>query len=273
MISRKIRNAVLVSAFLLCAASAHAVRDQVNWPEFLARQDMIWERMPQDYFEGPFVGNGLLGAILFKDDQEPNTLRLEVGRTDVYDHRTKGAHPIGRLPIGQLLLTPVGEIQDVHLRVDLWNAEIRGEIKTAAGTLEIRCFVPSGESLIVLKLKSTGRESEAKCVFRPEQGNHPRPTVAPNRDKNVVYTPNPSFVVEKLSGIDVLDTYRHDLVLSMLLRHALTGSPAARTVLAFTLDRRRYLGEDVEALTRSWRGPSRAEIRRAAVQALVEALS
>ncbi len=204
MISRKIRNAVLVSAFLLCAASAHAVRDQVNWPEFLARQDMIWERMPQDYFEGPFVGNGLLGAILFKDDQEPNTLRLEVGRTDVYDHRTKGAHPIGRLPIGQLLLTPVGEIQDVHLRVDLWNAEIRGEIKTAAGTLEIRCFVPSGESLIVLKLKSTGRESEAKCVFRPEQGNHPRPTVAPNRDKNVVYTPNPSFVVEKLSGIDVV---------------------------------------------------------------------
>ena len=59
----------------------------------------------------------------------------------------------------------------------------------------------------------------------------------------------------------------------MLLWHALKGSPAAKTTLAFTLDRRRYLGEDVEALTRSWRGPSRAEIRRAAVQALVEALS
>ena len=59
----------------------------------------------------------------------------------------------------------------------------------------------------------------------------------------------------------------------MLLWHALKGSPAAKATLAFTLDRRRYLGEDVEALTRSWRGPSRAEIRRAAVQALVEALS
>lgn len=76
-----------------------------------------------------------------------------------------------------------------------------------------------------------------------------------------------------LAGIDVLDTYRHDLVLSMLLWHALNGSAAARTTLAFTLDRRRYLGEDVEALTRSWRGPSRAEIRRAGLQALVEALS
>lgn len=77
----------------------------------------------------------------------------------------------------------------------------------------------------------------------------------------------------KLAGIDVLDTHRHDLVLSMLLWHALQGSAAARTTLAFTLDRRRYLGEDVEALTRSWRGPSRAEIRCASLQALVEALS
>ncbi|TAJ30077.1 hypothetical protein [Bosea sp. (in: a-proteobacteria)] len=77
----------------------------------------------------------------------------------------------------------------------------------------------------------------------------------------------------RLSGVDVLDTIRHDVVMSMVLSHALAGSQAARTILAFTLDRRRHLGEDVDALTRSWRGPSRAEIRRAAVQALMEALS
>jgi hypothetical protein len=77
----------------------------------------------------------------------------------------------------------------------------------------------------------------------------------------------------KLSGIDVLDTHRHDLVLSMLLWHALGGSATARSVLAFTLDRRRYLGEDVEALTRSWRGPSCTDGRLAAVRALMEALS
>jgi hypothetical protein len=77
----------------------------------------------------------------------------------------------------------------------------------------------------------------------------------------------------KLTGIDVLDTYRHDLVLSMLLWHALKGSPAAKATLAFTLDRRRYVGEEVDALTRSWRGPSRAEIRRAELRDLMEALS
>lgn len=77
----------------------------------------------------------------------------------------------------------------------------------------------------------------------------------------------------RLCGVDVLDTHRHDLVLSMLLWHALSGSAAARTTLAFTLDRRRYLGEDVEALARSWRGHSRAAIYRAHLRALVEALS
>ncbi|SIQ42823.1 hypothetical protein [Bosea sp. TND4EK4] len=77
----------------------------------------------------------------------------------------------------------------------------------------------------------------------------------------------------RLCGVDVLDTQRHDLVLSMLLWHALNGSAAARTTLAFTLDRRRYLGEDVEALARSWRGPSRTAIHRAQLRALVEALS
>lgn len=80
-------------------------------------------------------------------------------------------------------------------------------------------------------------------------------------------------MVLKRAGIDVLDGYRHDLVMSMLLWHALKGSPAARTVLAFTLDRRRYLGEDVEALVRSWRGPSHAGRRRAPIHDLVVALS
>ena len=44
----------------------------------------------------------------------------------------------------------------------------------------------------------------------------------------------------KLCGIAILHTWRHDLVLSMLLWHALQGSAAARMTLAFTLDRRCY---------------------------------
>ena len=185
-------------------AEGTAAQLQVDWPAFLAQHDLVWDRMPADYYEGPFVGNGLLGTILFRDDQQTNTLRFEIGRTDVYDHRTKGSYGVGRLPIGQLLLTPAGTIQKVSLRNDLWNAEIRGEIVTSSGTLKLRCYVPSGESLIVLNLQGTGAEKSAVCRFRPEQGNHPRRTVAPNRDKGQTYEPNPPFVVAQKDGIEVV---------------------------------------------------------------------
>jgi hypothetical protein len=79
----------------------------VNWQDYLSRHDMVWKSMPADYFEGAFVGNGLLGTIIFKDNLQPNTLRFEIGRSDVYDHRSMdmpAAHYRGRIPIGQLLL-------------------------------------------------------------------------------------------------------------------------------------------------------------------------
>lgn len=77
----------------------------------------------------------------------------------------------------------------------------------------------------------------------------------------------------KMSGLDVLDTPRHDIVMSMLMLHALAGSDASRATLTLVLQRRRYLNEDVEPLIASWRRPGPAAIRRAAIQALVEALS
>lgn len=185
------------------------VRLNVNWEQFLSKQDLIWETMPADYFEGAFVGNGLLGTIMFKDDQQPNTLRFEIGRTDVYDHRTPtpDAYSTCRLPIGQLLLTPVGEITKTHLRTDLWNAEIRGELSTTAGTISFRCFVPSDEELIVVTMTTTGSEQNAKFVFRPQASESPRyifkkPIGGDKQGKN--YKGNPPFMIEKRDGIEVV---------------------------------------------------------------------
>ena len=179
---------------------------KVDWEKFLGRQNPVWTRLPEDYFEGAFVGNGLFGTILFKDDQETNTLRFEIGRSDVYDHRTDGTrlgHARIRLPIGQLLLTPVSAIQKAELRTDLWNAEICGTLKTTEGAIEFRCFVPSGEKVIVVNLKTSGNEDRANVRFRPQQGDSQRHAVQPKRDKGFVYVPNPPFRVETNNGIEV----------------------------------------------------------------------
>ncbi|KAA9041196.1 alpha-L-fucosidase [Ginsengibacter hankyongi] len=185
------------------------VKLNVNWKQFLSKQDLLWDTMPGDYFEGPFVGNGLLGTIIFKDDKDSNTLRFEIGRTDVYDHRTKeaSAYETPRLPIGQLLLTPVGKIIKTHMRCDLWNAEIRGVLTTTAGIISFRCFVPSREELIVLTVKASGKEKNAKFTLRPQQAESPRYIFKKpigGEKGGYDYQQNPSFRVEKMDGIEVV---------------------------------------------------------------------
>ena len=201
---------ILLLGFNLSAQDhlgSNKLKLKINWKNFLSQHDMVWDTMPGDYFEAPFVGNGLLGTIVFKDNLQPNTMRFEIGRTDVYDHRSKDlpiAHYGGRIPIGQLLLSTAGEIKDVNLRTDLWDAEIRGIITTTLGKISFRCFVPTGENIIVLNVKTSSKEQNAICRFRPQQAVSSRYLAQPLRDKGFVYMPNPPFRDEILEGIPVV---------------------------------------------------------------------
>jgi alpha-L-fucosidase 2 len=218
----------------------------VDWPSFLSKQDPIWSRMPANYYEGPFAGNGLLGTILYRDESSTNSLHFEIGRTDVYDHRPGNPmHYRCRLPIGHLLLTPVGRITSAEFRTDLWNGEIIGTLVTEAGKINLRCFVPPEQNVIVLTWRGDKGEGggEKSCVsFVPEQGDSPRHLVQPERDKNFIYDPNPPFIASKRDGMEVCvqplkagSDYatawvesRHDgdhtVILSVANRHSTTGS-------------------------------------------------
>ena len=204
MVKTKILLLILLSTSVLFAQKPEL---NLKWSDFLSKHDIVYKRLPENYYEGAYVGNGLLGTILYRDNLKPNSIRFDIGRSDVYDHRPaemlNGKYPSGkvRLPIGQLLLSPVGNISKADLRIDLWNAEIHGTITTDKGKIELMCYVPSGERFIVLKLRSDKGEESASVSFRPEQGNSSRPEIRIN--KNLIYDPNPPFVLEKIKGIEV----------------------------------------------------------------------
>ncbi len=204
MIRNKILLLIVLSTSVLFAQRPEL---NLNWSDFLSQHDIVYKRLPENYYEGAYVGNGLLGTILYRDNLKPNSIRFDIGRSDVYDHRSaemlKGKYPSGkvRLPIGQLLLSPVGIISKTDLRIDLWNAEIRGTITTDKGKIELSCYVPSDERFIVLKLRNDKGEEAASLSFRPEQGNSSRPEIRIN--KSLIYEPNPPFVVEKIKGTEV----------------------------------------------------------------------
>jgi hypothetical protein len=138
--------------------------------------------------------------MIFMDVQDSNSLRFEIGRTDIYDDRKNvNPHANCRLPIGQVLLTPAGRISGMKMRVDLWNAEARAEITTDAGTIKFRCFVPSDEMIVLVELNTTGLEKNCRFTFRPQQGNSARLMSL----KDPEYIPNPPFQLGHEEGMDV----------------------------------------------------------------------
>ena len=93
------------------------------------RNDPVWTALPQKFDHGAFAGNGTLGVTIFQE--HTNALRFAMGRNDVTSH----AHDNTRLLMGGLRLTTKGKITGGELRIDLWNAEIRGTAKTTAGAV------------------------------------------------------------------------------------------------------------------------------------------
>jgi hypothetical protein len=88
---------LILLALGIISAKAQISINQINWSEFLSQHDIVYKRLPENYYEGAYVGNGLLGTILYHDNLKPNTIRFDIGRSDVYDHRSaemlKGKYP------------------------------------------------------------------------------------------------------------------------------------------------------------------------------------
>jgi alpha-L-fucosidase 2 len=152
----------------------------VDWPSFLGRHDLKWDTLPSLFDHGAFLGNGMLGTMIFTDGS--NRLRFELGRSDVTDHRRDD----GRLPIGGMILKTVGAIKSGTLRMILWDAEVRGEISTDKGHIRFRAMVHTNEMALIVDLQTDGGERDAAFVWEPEKSEVFRDT-----SRKVSGEPNP----------------------------------------------------------------------------------
>ena len=59
-IRRRYFNCILL--FLIYSFTVDAqpitLKQDINWPEFMSRQDMIWEKLPEYWHESAYLGNG-----------------------------------------------------------------------------------------------------------------------------------------------------------------------------------------------------------------------
>jgi hypothetical protein len=148
----------------------------IDWPAFMRQHDMTFDKLPGSWTEAPHFGNAMVGSMLY---QTGDTIRLQVFRADVHDHRdnTWGwtAYSRPRFEIGYFSLRPVGKLTGCKWRKDLWNAELTGTITTDKGVIRIRHFTHAADMAIVTELTPTAGEQECSWTWHPAEAKTTRP--------------------------------------------------------------------------------------------------
>ena len=109
--------------------------------------------------------------------------------------------------IGYFLLHPVGEIKSGDLRLDLWNAETIGCIRTTRGAIKLRACVTSESPYILVETEATAGEKEFTWKFYPENTDSPRQLNAIRKgNKNHLkkdYVSNPAPQLSARNGLNL----------------------------------------------------------------------
>ena len=206
-----VRLGIIIS-FLMIPLSTYAgisVKREINWQEFMKSQDMVWETLPEYWYESAYLGNGMLGLMVYKEPGE-NYIRLETGNCAVHDHRSTDAlWGIPRLLTGHFALHPKGKIITGTMRLDLWNAEATTDITTSEGIIHLKSFVHANEMIIVNQVTTEGNEQDFRWEWIPACPQSPRYTVAKTKGSwikipdNYILNPNPEIAGTANDGISV----------------------------------------------------------------------
>lgn len=202
------------------AAPSAVVKEEVDWSKFLGGLDPVWEQLPRQWNEGAFVGNGQLGMMVFASLAD-NRIDFHLGRADVTDHRkapdrktsmgVPGANvffDFPRLDIGRIALRPAGKIRDGSLRIDLWNAEITGVVRTDRGELSIRALTVRDQMVNLVEVTSTEKDEAGSPLpwrweFLPGNPDSPRALTNPDQAAKQGYISNPDPQITSEDGVPV----------------------------------------------------------------------
>jgi len=170
------------------------------WRTVLDDADLVWERMPTAWYEGPFLGNGFLGSGIYAEPGATSTaVRFNVQHSEVQDHRPEFGSLFGlaRLPIGYFTLEPVGAITGMDWRLSLRDAELTGTLTTEKGTLALRALVHTDRSVLAVEVTASAGERGFRWVFHPADAISPRAAFKPLPDG---YRGNPPAQVADHDG-------------------------------------------------------------------------
>ena len=164
----------------------------------IRKANLSWTTMPTHYFDGPYIGNGKMGAVFWQD--ENGKMYFESSRTDYCDHRNDTL-PIlfrtCRLKAGAFTLSMDNTAFGGKMAMDLYDAVVSGTLETPESAANIRVFQCDDRDVFVIELEKLS----GKCDF--ELGYVPYPCESPRIDNKPCegYVAYPPATFENHDGI------------------------------------------------------------------------
>ncbi|WDQ14832.1 glycosyl hydrolase family 95 catalytic domain-containing protein [Rhodopirellula sp. P2] len=188
---------------------AFALAEQVDWPAFLDTCDLRRDTMPRAWDEAPFTGNGEQGTLVYQLDDR--TIRFDVGCSAAHDHRPWEADDLsekhvevlnrGRHFIGHLELRLPADIASGTTRVELWNAQATGTIRSVNGNARWTAITHAIAPVIHCELQAEGELADSEFVYVARPPKNPRAV----RAKAERAVPHPDPVISKTDdGIELV---------------------------------------------------------------------
>lgn len=157
----------------VCNLMGYKPAPAFDWAAFLARHDFVWQTMPDTWGESAFIGNGNLGATIFLQEDlaaaGSKQLSWEINRADLYV-------ALSRIPVGRVALKTAGAVTGGDMRLDLWNAEARGTLRTARGGVRWRSVALREPGLILIEAEGVGGEPPPGIEWHAALVRPPRST-------------------------------------------------------------------------------------------------
>ncbi|MGJ1411707.1 glycosyl hydrolase family 95 catalytic domain-containing protein [Sphingobacterium thalpophilum] len=142
-------------------------------------------------YEGIFTGNGLLGTMTYVSDQ--NSLRIDIGRTDVYDHRPHSADKLfdkARMSLGHFKLDFGTAILGAEGDIYLQEAFADAKVETDRGSVSVRTTTLSEDNIIVVEVFGKNFKGQHTLLWVPDSAISPRMKFSYTQ-KPTHYVPNP----------------------------------------------------------------------------------
>ena len=148
-------------------------------------------------YDGVFTGNGLLGTMTYQ--KSPNTLQIDIGRTDVYDHRKDENYVLfrtPRLPIGHFELQFESEFKSNGV-IDMDKAFA---VANLSNGIQVKTLTLANRDLICISIKKAIENQNYKLSFIPEEAKSPRFNFG-YTEKPENYEKNPEYVTSVVNDI------------------------------------------------------------------------